>query len=420
MITGIACVTPLGRVVEQVWNSLLNGKSGIDRISIFDASRFPIQIAAEVAGWNGGMDFSGLLDAGAPRQTQFAVAAGMEVWNTSGLGQANIDRRRSGLSLGCGEIFPDFELLSQCISNSMLEGDFVFEAFLEEYKRLLDNDDEWSLEPGAPLGILAGQLGIEGPTKNYTTACASSSIAIGEALESIRRNETDIMLAGGAHSMIHPLGIGGFHRLSVLSRHDGEPSTAARPFDRTRDGFVVGEGCVLFILEELEHARRRKAKIWAELTGYGSTHDAFRVTDMHPDGKAAARSIKLALNDAGMGPENVGYINAHGSGTPLNDVTETSVIKQSMGQFASRIPISSTKSMTGHLTTACGAIETMVATMAVHDSAIPPTINYHEPDPECDLDYVPNEARSTTCKNALNVNFGFGGNNVALVVSQYS
>ncbi len=420
VITGIGCVTPLGCEVARVWDNLLNGRSGVVNISLFDASRFPIRIAAEVRDWQANASTAGSLAARLPRQSQFAVSAGVQAWHSAGLSEGSVEPSRAGISLGCGEIFPDFHALLQSASMAAATEELDLDEFLNQYRSQSPERDDMTLEPGAPLGILAGQLGIQGWTKNYTTACASSSIALGEALEAIRRNDLDVMLAGGAHSMVHPLGVMGFHRLSVLSCQNGNPAEAYRPFDKMRDGFVIGEGCVIFVLEELEHALRRDAAIWAELIGYGSTHDAYRVTDVQPQGRGAALSIKNALADARINPDQIGYINAHGSGTQTNDAAETRAIKSALGPAAYHIPISSTKSMTGHLTTACGAIETLSCVLSVRDGVAPPTINYEHPDPVCDLDYLPNQAREITSRIAVNNNFGFGGNNVALVVSQYN
>ena len=296
-----------------------------------------------------------------------------------------------------------------------LDHDRLFDVFQQDR----DLANQCGQEPAAPVGLIAAQLDAQGPCINYTTACVSSSIAIGEAAELIRRGTTDVMLTGGAHSMIHPFGLTGFLGLSTLTTQAGDPTRAYRPFDRERDGFVVGEGGVVFVLEDAERAKQRGAQIWAEVTGYGATQDAFRICDPRPDGASAARAIQLALDQAEIGAQDVDYINAHGSGTVLNDRVETAAVKSAFGDCAYQVPISSTKSMTGHLTTACGAIEMLVCAMAVHAGVAPPTINYEHPDPECDLDYTPNTAREIKCRYALNNNFGFGGHNVSLVVSRF-
>jgi 3-oxoacyl-[acyl-carrier-protein] synthase II len=272
----------------------------------------------------------------------------------------------------------------------------------------------WELN--LPASYLAGTFNAQGPNANCTTACVSSSQAIGEATEIIRRGEADVMLCGGAHSMIHPFGLTGFCRLSVLSTRN-DPA-AMRPFDRDRDGFVVGEGAAMIVLEELEHARRRGAEIWGELAGYASTQNAFRITDSHPQGRGTSACIRQALDDARLNPDDLDYINAHGTSTTENDKIETLSIKKACGRRAHRIPISSTKSMLGHLTTACGAMELIACLMTLRSGVIHPTINYQTPDPECDLDYVPNTAREAACRHVVSNSFGFGGQNVVLVVSR--
>jgi 3-oxoacyl-[acyl-carrier-protein] synthase II len=260
----------------------------------------------------------------------------------------------------------------------------------------------------------------QGPNANCLTACAASSQAIGEAAEIIRRGDADVMLSGGTHSMIHPFGVTGFNLLTALSTNNEHPTKASRPFDRDRDGFVLGEGAAMVVLEELEHARRRGAQIYGEVRGYGSTADAFRITDTHPEGRGATRCIKLAIEDAGLNPDQVHYVNAHGTSTSVNDKVETLAIKNVFGDRALRTPVSSTKSMMGHLIAAAGATEMIICLLAIRDSVLPPTINYEHPDPECDLDYIPNAARETKCDVALSNSFGFGGQNVSLIVSRFT
>ncbi|MEZ6122339.1 MAG: beta-ketoacyl-[acyl-carrier-protein] synthase family protein [Planctomycetaceae bacterium] len=248
----------------------------------------------------------------------------------------------------------------------------------------------------------------------------SSTQAIGEAARMIRHNEVDVMLCGGSHSTIHPFGVTGFQRLSALSTRNDDPQSAVRPFDADRDGFVIGEGAAMFIVEELEHARRRGAEILGELTGYGSAQDAYRVTDSHPEGRGTATALQRALTSARLNPEDIDYINAHGTGTLLNDRVETLGIKQAFGSHAKKVPVSSTKSMLGHATTACGAIELAVCLLSLQSQVIPPTMNHDRPDPQCDLDYVPRNAREVRCRHVLSNNIGFGGQNAALIVSQFS
>jgi len=271
-----------------------------------------------------------------------------------------------------------------------------------------------------PAGHLAGLFDAQGPNLNCLTACAASSQAIGEAAEIVRRGEADVMLSGGTHSMIHPFGVTGFNLLTALSTRNDEPTRASRPFDNERDGFVLGEGAAMVVLEELEHAKRRGAHIHGELIGYGSTADAYRITDTHPEGRGASSCIRLALADAGLGIHDIDYINAHGTSTSVNDRVETLAIKTVFGEHAYKIPVSSTKSMMGHLIAAAGATELIVCLLAIRDGMLPPTINYENPDPDCDLDYVPNKARAGRCDRALSNSFGFGGQNISLIVGRYN
>lgn len=419
VVTGIGGVTPLGVEVPLIWERLLRGQSGVGPITLFDASNFPVRMAAEVRNWS--MEQVGEDPAAwsrQARQTQFAVAAALLASRAAGLRDSAIDPVRMGVFLGCGEIFPDFSQFCQLTATASHDGSLDLDRFVGQSRLVAQADEDLIFEPGAAAGYIAALLNAQGPNANFTSACVSSSKAIGEGAEVIRRGDAEVMLCGGAHSMIHPFGITGFQRLSTLSTQNDEPEKAARPFDRQRDGFVVGEGGVVLVLEELDHARKRGAEIWAELTGWGTAHDAFRITDLEPEGRAAARCMTLALADAGLSPEDIDYINAHGSGTAVNDRVETLATKRAFGSCAYHVPMSSTKSMTGHLTTACGALESLVCVMALRDNAVPPTINYETPDPECDLDYVPNTARQIRCRHVMNNNFGFGGQNTSLVFSR--
>jgi 3-oxoacyl-[acyl-carrier-protein] synthase II len=404
--------------VPQVWERLVQGESGAGRITLFDAERFPVRMAAEVRDW----DLARFVDDAGPwqrhaRQTQFALAAALAAHRATGLADTAVDPLRLGVFLGCGEIFPDFHEFCRTIGRSLPDGTFELDRFIRETYRSARSDDELIIEPAAAAACIAGRFNAQGPHGNFTVACVSSSKAISEAAAAIRDGAADIMFCGGAHSMIHPFGMTGFHRLSTLSARNDDPQRAMRPFDRNRDGFVMGEGGAILVLEALEHARRRGADIWAELTGAAVTHDAYRVTDLDPEGRAAARCISLALADAQLMPEDIDYINAHGTATQINDRAESLATKRALGNCAYHIPISSTKSMTGHLTTACGAIEALACIMAIRTGLVPPTINYEEPDPECDLDYVPNVAREVRCRNVISNSFGFGGHNVSLVFS---
>jgi 3-oxoacyl-[acyl-carrier-protein] synthase II len=305
--------------------------------------------------------------------------------------------------------------------NAAITGDVLDVAkFTKEGLATLHPLAEVEQEPNMPAGHLAGLFNAQGPNLNCLTACAASSQAIGEATEIVRRGEADVMLSGGTHSMIHPFGVTGFNLLTALSTRNDEPTRASRPFDNERDGFVLGEGAAMVVLEELEHAKRRGARIHGELIGYGSTADAYRITDTHPEGRGASSCIRLALTDAGLGIHDIDYINAHGTSTSVNDRVETLAIKTVFGDHAYKIPVSSTKSMMGHLIAAAGATELIVCLLAIRDRMLPPTINYENPDPDCDLDYVPNKARAAKCDRALSNSFGFGGQNISLIVGRYN
>jgi 3-oxoacyl-[acyl-carrier-protein] synthase II len=415
-------VTPLGNQLEAVWHRLVNGESGVGPITLFDASNFPVRIAAEASEWSPeSLPPCPESWTRMPRQTQFAVAASRDAWHAAGLAAdaSGRDPRRVGVSLGCGELFPDLPALGTLIGDALSDDGFDLGCFMREAFRAGCPLDEWALEPSTAVSCVAALLDAQGPCANLTTACVSSSIAIGEAAETIRRGDADVMLAGGAHSMIHPLGVTGFHRLSTLSTRNDAPRAASRPFEKHRDGFVVGEGGAVLVLESLESARQRGAEIWAELTGYGCTHDAYRFSDPRPDGQMAGHCILLALEDARRTRNEVDHVNAHGSGTPANDVAETRAIERAFGEHARRIAVSGTKSMTGHLTTACGALEFLFCVLAIRQGAVPPTINYEEADPECALDFVPNQARDMAVRTAVNNSFGFGGQNSVLVASAF-
>jgi len=306
------------------------------------------------------------------------------------------------------------------IAESKLEnGEFDLEKFTRLSLDRLIGQQELEQEPNMTAGHLAALFNAQGPNLNCLTACAASSQALGEATELIRRGDADIMLSGGAHSMIHPFGVTGFNLLTALSTRNSDPQRASRPFDKDRDGFVLGEGAGILVLEELEHAKKRRARIYGEVIGYGSSADAFRITDIHPEGRGAAACIKMAMNDAKVNPEDIDYINAHGTSTDVNDRTETMAIKRALGDLAYKTPVSSTKSMMGHLIAAAGAVEAITCLLAIKDDVLPPTINYETPDPDCDLDYIPNEARPDKARVALSNSFGFGGQNVTLILSEF-
>ncbi|KPJ62839.1 MAG: 3-oxoacyl-ACP synthase [Planctomycetes bacterium DG_23] len=421
VITGIGAVTPLGPDVKSTWEALKEGRSGVGPVTLFDASTFPSRIAAEVTDESFKKylpDVEHYSQAG--RNTFFGIAAAMMAAGEAGLDHAVKDPRRFGIYFASGEGIADFRNLTTIVQNNWHGNGVEMPALLTQGARVLNPLRELEQEPNMPAGHLAAIFNAQGPNLNTLTACAASSQAIGEATEIIRRGDADIMLSGGAHSMIHPLGMGGFCLLNALSTQNEEPTKASRPFDRKRDGFVLGEGGGAVILEELEFAKSRGAHIHAEVLGYGSTCDAFRITDMHPEGRGGIASMRAALEDAGVSPEDVDYINAHGTSTLVNDRIETLSIKKFFKENAYETPVSSTKSMTGHLIAAAGVAEIIACIMTIQDGVIPPTINYENPDPDCDLDYVPNQAREAKVDVVLSNSFGFGGQNVCLVVKKFS
>ncbi len=421
VITGMGCITPLGVRVEQLWKNLIAGASGVGLTTVFDASEFPTKISAEVRGWSiadEGQDEQAWRFCG--RHTRFAAGAALQAMADAGLPKGlPSDPTRLGIYLGSGEGQQDFESFTDMMM-AAIEGETLDVAkFTRLGLETLHPLSEVEQEPNMPAGHLAGLFDAQGPNLNCLTACAASSQAIGEAAEIVRRGEADVMLSGGTHSMIHPFGVTGFNLLTALSTRNDEPTRASRPFDNDRDGFVLGEGAAMVVLEDLEHALKRGAKIHGELLGYGSTADAYRITDTHPEGRGAASCIRMALADAGLGLHDIHYINAHGTSTSVNDRVETLAIKNVFGEHAYKIPVSSTKSMMGHLIAAAGATELIVCLLAIRDGLLPPTINYETPDPDCDLDYVANKVRAARCDHALSNSFGFGGQNISLIVGRY-
>ncbi|WP_419192774.1 beta-ketoacyl-[acyl-carrier-protein] synthase family protein [Kolteria novifilia] len=420
MVTGLGCVTPVGNDVSSTWLSLCQGRSGIGPISLFDAQSFPTRIAGEVSGFSL-EDYSLELArrfATLGRNAQFCLAASLQAVCDSGFQESPRQPERTGVYLGSGEGRTDLPLLASLIHRSCdQEGGRVDRSqFLRLGIREIDPYSESEQEPEDAAAQIAELFDAQGPNSNCVTACAAAAQAIGEAAEVIRRGEADLMIAGGSHSMIHPLAVTGFCLLHAMSTSNDHPQEASRPFDRDRNGFVLSEGAGVLVLEEYEHARRRGARIHGELLGYGATADAYRVTDMHPAGRGAAAAMRSALRSARLDPSEINYLSAHGTSTEVNDRTETLAIKSVFGEeHAKRLPISSIKSMLGHLVAAGGAVEAIATLRAINDSTLPPTINYQTPDPECDLDYVPNTARDTRIENALSNSFGFGGQNVALV-----
>ncbi|HIQ19718.1 MAG TPA: beta-ketoacyl-[acyl-carrier-protein] synthase II [Planctomycetes bacterium] len=421
VITGIGLVTPLGAAAEEVWQRLLAGQSGVDYITHFDASNFPTKIAAEVRNWDlsdVGEDPADWQSQG--RHTQFAIGAATKAIRDSGVLDSPLDPARFGVYTGSGEGQQDFDRFTEMMVAGLQTGQLDIVAFTRKGLEILDPVLEMEQEPNIPAAHLASRFNAQGPNVNCLTACAASSQAVGEATEIIRRGEADVMLAGGTHTMIHPFGVTGFNLLTALSTRNDEPAKASRPFDRDRDGFVLGEGAGMVVLEELQRAKARGAPIYGEITGYGSTADAFRITDTHPEGRGAISCMRMALEDGRANLDEIDYINAHGTSTAVNDRVETLAIKQVFGPQAYKIPVSSTKSMVGHLIAAAGASELIYCLLAIRDQVLPPTINYETPDPDCDLDYVPNTAREARCHKVLSNSFGFGGQNITLLVERFT
>ncbi|MDB5340503.1 MAG: 3-oxoacyl-(acyl-carrier-protein) synthase [Planctomycetaceae bacterium] len=421
VVTGMGAITPLGNSIDDTWNAMLAGGSGIGRITHFDASNFPTKIAAEVKNY----DFAKWIDQPeifqhTGRNIRFAIGAAVDAVKSSRLLESPLDPARFGVYLGAGEGAQNFHVFMSIIASAHKNGELDLGEFARSGLQELNAQAELEQEPNMPAGHLAALFNAQGPNLNSLTACAASSQAIGEATEIIRRGDADVMLSGGAHSMIHPFGVTGFNLLTALSTNNDDPKGASRPFDKNRDGFVLGEGAGMVILEELEHALARGAHIWGEISGYGSTADAFRITDTHPEGRGAVSCINMALRDASLNPDDIHYINAHGTSTEVNDKVETLAIKQAFGANAYNIPVSSIKSMMGHLIAAAGSVEAITCLLTINRGAVPPTMNYETPDPECDLDYVANAARDVKVDNALSNSFGFGGQNISLVFSRYT
>lgn len=423
VITGMGALTPLGHSVESLYGNQLKGKSGAGPTTLFEASQFPTKFSAEVKNFDLAKvvkDASRWKNSGS--NSKFAAAAAQQALEDAGLlDDTKVDRTRFGVYLGSGEGVQDFHHLICVIADSYdpAKRDVDAAKFTMGGMELFNPAKEYEQELHTTPGHLADYFGLEGPNYNCLTACAASSQALGEAMELIRSGDVDLMLSGGSHSMIHPFGVTGFNLLTALSTHTGDPTKASKPFDLNRDGFVLGEGAGMLVLEELEHAKKRGAKIYAELTGYGSTADAFRMTDSHPDGRGAIACIKGALMDSGLKPADIGYINAHGTSTQVNDQVETLAIKKVFGDQAYKTPVSSSKSMLGHLIAAAGAVELITCIKVIERGVLPPTINYETPDPECDLDYVPNQAREKKVDHCLSNSFGFGGQNISLTVSRF-
>lgn len=406
VITGLGAITPLGNDLDAYWQGLLQGRSGIGSITQFDASKHTSRIAGEVKGF----DPSGYLDRKdvkrMDRFAQFAVVASKQALADAQLEITDLNAEQVGAIIGTG--VGGLRVMEEQQSVYLNKGPSRCSPFM--VPMMIAN---------MAAGLTAIHTGAKGPNTCPVTACAAGSNAIGDAFRMVQQGYAQAMICGGTESAVTPLAVAGFASARALSTRNDDPSRASRPFDRDRDGFVIGEGCGILILESLDHALSRGARIYAEISGYGMTCDAYHMTAPVPGGAGAARCIQLALKDAGIGPDAVSYINAHGTSTPVNDPTETQAIKTALGDAAHRVAISSTKSMTGHLLGGSGGIEGVAAAMAVAHDQAPPTINLDHPDDACDLDYVPNQSRQMPVEVALSNSFGFGGHNVTLVFQKY-
>ena len=406
VVTGVGAVTPVGNTAEEFWAALLQGKSGIGPITRFDAASLPTKIAGEVKGFDSLRFIDKKDDRKLDPFLKYAIACAAMAVEDAGLNVERVDRTRFGVLVGSG-----------------IGG---ITTLLETHKVLLEKGPDRVSPFFIPMliinmasGLISMRFGAKGPNSSIVTACATGNHAIGDAMKIIQRNDADVMIAGGSEAIILPLTFAGFCQMKAMSTRNDEPTRASRPFDAARDGFVCGEGGGLLVLESLDHALARDARIYAEVVGYGMTGDAHHMTAPDPEADGAARAMSLAVRDAGTEPSTVGYINAHGTSTPYNDKSETMAIKRVFGEHARKLAVSSTKSMTGHLLGAAGGIEAIATALAIHHGVLPPTINYESPDPDCDLDYVPNQARKQDVEIALSNAFGFGGTNATLVFRKY-
>jgi 3-oxoacyl-[acyl-carrier-protein] synthase II len=428
VITGMGIVCPLGHDIENVWRAMLAGKSGVAKTTIFDASTFPTTFSAEVKNY----DFTKFtknphLHKDGNRGSRFAIGAAAQACKQAGINVETdhpadgIDRKRMGIYLGAGEGAANHEAFFGAIAagwnDQTNQMDWLkwTDVAAREMKAMHELEQEANM-PAAHLAVLTG---ARGPIRSCLTACAASTQAIGEATMLIRRGDADVIIAGGAHSMIHPLGQTGFNRLTALSTRNDTPQTASRPFTASRDGFILGEGAAIVILESLTSAKKRGVQILAEVIGYGSSTDAFRVTDMHEDGRGPIQAMDAAIDDAGITYKDIDYVNAHGTSTQENDSIETKAIKAVFKERAKQIAISSIKSMMGHLIGAAGAAELITCALAIRDGIVPATINFNDPDPQLDLDYVPNKPRKMRVDIAMKESFGFGGQNDVVIIKKY-
>jgi 3-oxoacyl-[acyl-carrier-protein] synthase II len=405
VITGIGVVSPVGNDLPSFWESLKAGRSGIGRISAFDTEKFDCQIAGEVSGYDPVPYYKTPKDVRrTDRYTQLAMGAAKMSLDDSGLDLAAVDLDRTGVMIGSG--VGGLATMETQVGQMLTKGPDRTSPFM--IPMMISN---------MASGFISMEYGLRGPNMAIVTACATANHCMGEAWRIIKFGDADVMLTGGSEACIVPVGIAGFAAMRALSVRNDEPERASRPFDKDRDGFVMGEGAGVIILEEYEHAKKRGAQIYCEVTGYGLTADAYHMSAPSPDGEGAARCMAMAMKHAKVNPEQVDYINAHGTSTPVGDVCETKAMKRAFGEHAKKgLAVSSTKSMTGHLLGAAGAVEMAACVMAMRDGVLPPTINLDNPDPECDLDYVPNKAREKKVKIAISNSFGFGGHNSSLLI----
>lgn len=407
VITGLGAVTPLGNTMADFWSALVQGKSGIAKIQSFDVSAYDCQIAGEVKNFNPVSAFKNPKEVKrTDRFTQLAMAAAKEAVQEAGIANAGLDQDRIGVLVGSG--IGGLGTLEAQHTVLMQKGPSRLSPFL--IPMLISN---------IASGLISMEYGFRGPNFAVVTACATSGQSVGEAWRVIRDDDADVIVAGGSESTICSLAVGGFGAMRALSTRNEEPQRASRPFDKDRDGFVMGEGAGIMVLEELEHAKKRGARIYGEVLGYGQSADAHHMTAPAPEGAGAALAMLHALKRAQLNPEEVDYINAHGTSTPQGDICETMAMKKVFGNHAKKMMVSSTKSMTGHLLGAAGAVELAVCVKAIEKGIIPPTINLDNPDPACDLDYVPHQARETKINVAMSNSFGFGGHNCSLIVKRY-
>ncbi|MGB3137723.1 MAG: beta-ketoacyl-ACP synthase II [Nodosilinea sp.] len=406
VVTGMDAITPIGSSLEEYWAGLMAGRSGTARITLFDPSQHASQIAAEVKGFDPGEFLDKKEVKRMDRFAQFAVVAGQRALLHAGLEITDLNAEQVGTFIGSG--VGGLKVLEDQQEIYLNRGPSRCSPFM--IPMMIAN---------MAAGLTAIHTGAKGPSACAVTACAAGSNAIGDAFRLIQNGYAQAMICGGTEAAVTPLSLAGFASARALSTRNDDPATASRPFDKTRDGFVIGEGCGILILEELNHALSRGATIYGEIVGYGMTCDAYHMTAPVPGGEGAARCIQLALKDAGLSPADISYVNAHGTSTPANDPTETQAIKTALGDDAYRVAVSSTKSMTGHLLGGSGGIEAVATCLAIANDVAPPTINLHEPDDDCDLDYIPHQKRAMPIEVAISNSFGFGGHNVTLVFKKY-